>query len=122
VAFGQDDMLDPWYSLGCADMLDVASMGLHVAHMTSQAAMRQCFEAITTNPARILQLDGYGIAPGCQADFVLLQARDPVEALRLKATRLKVFKAGRLLAQTPARTAALNLPGRPGQTSFLHEK
>ncbi len=120
VAFGQDDMLDPWYSLGCADMLDVASMGLHVAHMTSQAAMRQCFEAITTNPARILQLDGYGIAKGCHADFVLLQARDPVEALRLKATRLKVFKAGRLLAQTPARTATLSLPGRPGQTSFLH--
>lgn len=122
VAFGQDDMLDPWYSLGCADMLDVASMGLHVAHMTSQTAMRQCFEAITTNPARILQLDGYGIAPGCHADFVLLQARDPVEALRLKATRLKVFKRGKLLAQTPARTAALNLPGRPVQTSFLHAK
>ena len=122
VAFGQDDMLDPWYSLGCADMLDVASMGLHVAHMTSQAAMRQCFDAITTNPAKILQLEGYGIAPGCHADFVLLQARDPVEALRLKATRLRVFKRGKLLAHTPARTAALNLPGRPAQTSFLHAK
>jgi len=122
VAFGQDDMLDPWYSLGCADMLDVASMGLHVAHMTSQAAMRQCFDAITTNPAKILQLEGYGIAPGCHADFVLLQARDPVEALRLKATRLKVFKRGKLLAHTPARTAKLNLPGRPAPTSFLHAK
>ncbi|MBK6567656.1 amidohydrolase family protein [Candidatus Aalborgicola defluviihabitans] len=119
VAFGQDDMLDPWYSLGCADMLDVASMGLHVAHMTSQSAMRQCFEAITTNPARILQLEGYGIAKSCHADFVLLQARDPVEALRLKATRLKVFKRGKLLAQTPARTAALNLPGRPDKTSLM---
>jgi cytosine deaminase len=119
VAFGQDDMMDPWYSLGSADMLDVASMGLHVAQMTSQAAMRQCFEAITTNPARILQLQGYGIEKGCNADFVLLQARDPVEALRLKATRLKVFKRGKLLSETPARTAALNLPGRPAQTSFM---
>ena len=61
VAFGQDDMLDPWYSLGCADMLEVASMGLHVAQMTSQAAMRQCFDAVTRNPARILQLEGYGL-------------------------------------------------------------
>ena len=94
-------------------------MGLHVAHMTSQSAMRQCFEAITTNPARILQLEGYGIAKSCHADFVLLQARDPVEALRLKATRLKVFKRGKLLAQTPARTAALNLPGRPDKTSLM---
>jgi cytosine deaminase len=121
VAFGQDDMMDPWYSLGCADMLDVANMGLHVAQMTSQAAMRQCFDAITTNPARILQLQGYGIAKGCNADFVLLQARDPVEALRLKATRLKVFKRGKLLSETPARTASLNLTGRPGQTSFMHK-
>ena len=121
VAFGQDDMMDPWYSLGCADMLDVASMGLHVAQMTSQKAMRQCFDAITANPARILQLEGYGIAAGCHADLVLLQARDPVEALRLKATRLKVFKRGKLLSQTPARTAALTLPGRPAQTSFMHK-
>jgi cytosine deaminase len=122
VAFGQDDMLDPWYALGSADMLEVASMGLHVAQMTSQAAMRQCFDAITTNPARILGLQGYGIEKGCHADFVLLQARDPVEALRLKATRLQVFKRGKLLAQTPARTAALNLPDRPAQTSFLQAK
>jgi cytosine deaminase len=122
VAFGQDDMMDPWYSLGCADMLDVASMGLHVAQMTSQKAMRQCFDAITTNPARILQLQGYGIEKGCFADFVLLQARDPVEALRLKATRLKVFKRGKLLAETPARTASLQLPGRPAQTSFLNSR
>jgi cytosine deaminase len=119
VAFGQDDMMDPWYALGSADMLEVASMGLHIAQMTSQSAMRQCFEAITTNPARILGLQGYGLEKGCHADFVLLQARDAVEALRLKATRLKVFRRGQLLAQTPAQTAALHLHGRPDQTSFL---
>jgi cytosine deaminase len=112
-------MMDPWYALGSADMLEVASMGLHVAQMTSQSAMRQCFEAITTNPARILGLQGYGLEKGCHADFVLLHARDAVEALRLKATRLKVFRRGQLLAQTPAQTAKLHLPGRRDQTSFL---
>jgi cytosine deaminase len=119
VAFGHDCVMDPWYSLGSADMLEVASMGLHVAQMTSQAAMRQCFEAVTTNPARILHLDGYGLAPGCQASFVLLQARDPVEAIRLRATRLKVFKRGQLVAQSPAATAALHLPGRPTHTNLM---
>jgi cytosine deaminase len=44
---------------------------------------------------------------------VLLQARDPVEAIRLRATRLKVFRAGRLIAETPAATAVLHLNGRP---------
>ena len=119
VAFGQDDMLDPWYALGCADMLDVANMGLHVAQMTSQNAMHQCFEAITTHPARILQLQGYGIDKGCNADFVLLQARDPVEAIRLRATRLHVFRRGKRVAHTPAATATLQLPGRPGATSWM---
>ncbi len=120
VAFGQDCVMDPWYSLGCADMLDVASMGLHVAQMTSQAAMRQCFDAVTSNAARILQLEGYGLEPGCHADFVLLQARDPIEAIRLRATRLKVFRRGRLVAESPAATATLHLAGRPAQTSLMH--
>ena len=118
VAFGHDDVMDPWYGLGSADMLEVAHMGVHVAHMTSQAAMRQCFEAITTSPAKIIGLRGYGIAPGCHADLVLLQARDPVEAIRLRATRLKVWRRGELVASTPAATASLNLPGRPGKVSW----
>ena len=118
VAFGQDCVMDPWYSLGCADMLDVASMGLHVAQMTSQAGMRQCFDAVTVNAAHILHLDGYGLEAGCHADFVLLQARDAVEAIRLRATRLAVYRRGRRVASSPAATATLNLPGRPGRTAF----
>ena len=116
VAFGHDCVMDPWYSLGSADMLEVAHMGLHVAQMTSQAAMRQCFDAITVNPARILGLPGYGLAVGCNADFVLLQARDPVEALRLRANRLKVFRRGRLLAWSEPAQSTLCIAGRPGKT------
>ena len=121
VAFGHDCVMDPWYSLGSADMLEVASMGLHVAQMTSQAAMRQCFEAVTTRPAAILGLDGYGLEPGCNADFVLLQAREPIEAIRLRATRLAVYRRGKCVAQSPAGTASLFMAGRPGETSFIHQ-
>ena len=119
VAFGHDCVMDPWYSLGSADMLEVAHMGLHVGQMTSQAAMRQCFDAVTLNPARILGLNGYGLEAGCNADFVLLQARDPVEALRLRPTRLQVFRKGRLLACAPAYNSTLHLEGRPSGTAFI---
>ncbi len=118
VGFGHDCALDPWYSLGSADMLEVAAMGLHVAQMTSQQGMRQCFDAVTTNNARILGLDGYGLEPGCRADFVLLQARTPVEAVRLRAPRLLVVRGGQVLAQTPARQVQLQLPGRPQSVDF----
>jgi len=119
VAFGQDCVMDPWYGLGSADMLDVAHMGLHVSQMTSQAAMRQCFEAVTTHPARLLGLEGYGLEAGCHADFVLLHARDTVEAIRLRAARLVVFRRGRQVASSPAPQARLTLPGRPESVDFL---
>lgn len=112
-AFGQDCMMDPWYSLGQADMLDVASMGLHVAQMTSRDAMRQCFAAVTTGPAEILHLEGYGVEVGCKADMVLLQADDAIEAIRLKATRLAVIKSGKVISRTPPRSSTLDLSGRP---------
>ena len=118
VAFGHDCVMDPWYSLGSGDMLEVAQMGLHVAQMTSQPAMRQCFDAVTENPARVLGLRDYGLGVGCNADFCLLQARDPVEAIRLRAPRLKVFRRGKLLCETPASVGRLNLPDRPGSTSW----
>ena len=119
VAFGHDCVLDPWYSGGSGDMLEAAHMGLHVGQMTSQAAMRQCFDAVTVNPARLLGLEGYGLAPGCHADFVLLHARNPAEAIRLRAARLGVWRRGQRVASQPAPTAALNLPGRPGTVDFM---
>ncbi|GAB4060488.1 amidohydrolase family protein [Uliginosibacterium sediminicola] len=119
VAFGHDCVMDPWYPLGSGDMLEVAQMGLHVGQMTGQAAMQQCFAAVTTAPARILGLDDYGIAPGCRADLLLLQARDPIEAIRLRATRLLVMRAGKVIAHSPMATATLNLPGRPASTACM---
>jgi cytosine deaminase len=114
VAFGHDCVLDPWYSLGSADMLEVAQMGLHVAQMTSQARMRACFDAVTVNPARILGLRDHGLDVGKAADLVLLQARDPVEAIRLRAHRLWVMRRGHLVARSAPLQAELSLPGRPG--------
>ncbi len=113
VGFGQDCCMDPWYSLGGADMLDVAHMGLHVAQMTSREAMRWCFEAVTTNPARIMRLDGYGLSVGNNADMLVLQAHDTIEAIRLRARRLFVIRRGKVIAETPEEKTALNLPERP---------
>jgi cytosine deaminase len=112
VAFGQDCVLDPWYPLGTADMLDVAFMGLHVAQMTSPAGMRRCFDLVTTEPARVLGLRDYGLHVGAGASLVVLEAGDPVEAIRLRATRLCVIAKGRIVARTPPRRAHLTLPGR----------
>jgi cytosine/creatinine deaminase len=118
VAFGHDCVMDPWYGMGSGDMLEVAHMGLHVAQMTSQMGIRACFDAVTTNAAKVMHLQGYGIEPGCDASFVLLQARDTIEAIRLRANRLKVWRKGKLLAETAEVVARLRMDGRPDAAGF----
>ncbi len=113
VGWGQDCVLDPWYSLGTADMLDVAFMGLHVAQMTSPAEMRACFDMVTEVNAAIIGLPDYGLHKGAQASLVVLEASDPIEALRLRATRRLVVSRGRIVAERDANPTRLTLPGRP---------
>jgi len=115
VALGQDCVMDPWYGLGGADMLDVAHMAVHGVPMTSREAIRWTFEAVTEAPARVMGLDGYGLHVGAHADMVLLQAADPIEAVRLRSTRLCVIRRGKVVARTPARATELSLPARPGR-------
>ena len=119
VAFGHDCVMDPWYSLGSADMLEVASMGLHVAQLTGVDEMKACFGAVTEVPADILGLEGYGIEKGCNADLIILQAADPVEALRLKANRLFVIRRGSIISRSASVQSELNLPGRPKIQNYL---
>jgi cytosine deaminase len=113
VAFGQDCTMDPWYPLGSADMLEVAHMGIHAAPMTSREAMAWAFESVTLGGAKAMGLRDPTLREGGPANMVVLQARDPIEAIRLRATRLFVIRKGRILSETPPRRAALSLPGRP---------
>ncbi len=113
VGFGQDCVLDPWYSLGTGDMLDVAFMGLHVAQMTSPEDMRRCFDMVTTGSAAILGLADYGLEVGRTASLVVLDASDPVEAIRLRADRLCVISKGKVIAERDPSRSMLSLKGRP---------
>ena len=113
VGFGSDCVMDPWYSLGKADMLDVAFMGLHVGQLSSRDDMRWCFDAVTENSAAIMGLEGYGLKAGCDANFIRLQADDPIEAIRLRAHRLNTVRGGSIIACAPCVEHVLNLPNRP---------
>lgn len=120
VAFGQDCVLDPWYPLGAADMLDVAFMGLHVGQMTSPSDMRRCFDLVTSSPAKIMGLEGYGLNKGSTASLVVLQASDPIEAIRLRAPRLTVISKGKVVSRMPPARAHIDLPGRPKSVDRRH--
>ena len=113
VGWGQDCVLDPWYSLGTADMLDVAFMGLHVAQMTHPAEMARCFTMVTECNAAIMGLQNYGLKVGDQASLVVLDAANPIEALRLRPDRLAVVSKGRVVAERYRNDCRLDLGSRP---------
>jgi cytosine deaminase len=113
VGFAQDSVLDPWYPLGHGDLLDVAWIAAHACHMTDRAGLRGCFDAVTTDPARIMGLGGDGLVPGAPANLVLLEATDPIDAIRTRATRTHVIRRGKLICETAPPAPKLSLDGRP---------
>lgn len=118
VAFGHDCVMDPWYSFGTHDMLDVAHMGLHVAQMTSLSGMQDAYRAVTENAAKVMHLPDYGIAVGCRADLLILEASSAIEALQLRPARLYVIKAGNVIASTAPNSTQIHIQGQSSAISF----
>lgn len=118
VSLGHDDVMDPWYPMGTHDMLEVAHMGAHALHMTGVDQQESLFDAVTVNGAKTLGLKGYGIKPGNNADMVIIQAANKMEALRLHPARLFVIRRGRIICRTPVVEASVELNGSIQQVDF----
>ncbi|MBW4539039.1 MAG: cytosine deaminase [Myxacorys chilensis ATA2-1-KO14] len=100
VSLGHDCIQDPWYSLGTGNMLDVASMAVHVCQMTGMAEIDACYNMVTWNGAKTLNLEEYGIAVGKPANLIVLDACDRYDAIRRRATVRHVISQGKLLTKT----------------------
>lgn len=112
VSLGHDSIMDPWFPLGRGDMLAAAQLALFLCQMSGYEEIQNVLDLITTNAARTLRIqDRYGIDEGKPADFLILDAPNAFEALRLLPPRLHVFKAGREIAST---TPACSLLKRVG--------
>jgi cytosine deaminase len=91
-----------------------------VAQMTSPADMRRCFDMVTSVNAAIMGLEGYGLELGSQASLVVLDAGNPIEAIRLRPERLCIIAKGKIVATRRRQDTALSLPGRPGEVNRRH--
>ena len=116
VAFGHDDVLDPWYPLGTANPLQVAHVGAHATQMLSPAEVAECFRMVTDRAAAVLGLgDAYGLEVGRPASLVLLPASSPFDAVRRQVRPTHVLAHGRVVATTPVAPTTLTWPGRPDE-------
>lgn len=109
VCFGHDDVFDPWYPLGTANMLQVLHMGMHVAQLMGYAQLNNGLDLITTNSAVTLGLKGYGIAVGNAANLLVLPADSGFDALRRQVPAQFVVREGKVIAQTQPAVSSLLL-------------
>lgn len=104
VALGHDCIMDPWYPLGVGDMLQALFMAVHVDHMMGIGDLRRALDLITYNGAKILRItDKYGVDEGKEANLVILNARDELDALRILGPPLYVIKSGAIIADNTSR-------------------
>jgi cytosine/creatinine deaminase len=112
VAFGHDDVMDPWYPLGTANPLQVAHVGTHATQMLSRDEIAETFRMVTTRAAAVLGLgDEYGVRAGAAASFLLLPATDGYDAVRRQVRPTHVVAHGRVVATTPPTVTSLRWPG-----------
>src|SRR5947209_14996748 len=112
VSLGNDVIIDPWYPMGKADLIDAAHLALHFTYMSGREEITEMLRVATERGARTLGVeDEYGIEEGKSADCVIFDAPTPIDVISLRATRRYVLRRGRVIAETaPARTT---LPGDP---------
>jgi cytosine deaminase len=112
VSLGNDVIMDPWYSLGKADLVDAAHLALHFTYMSGRDEIAEMLRCATERGARTLGVeDDYGIEEGKPADCVVFDAPSAIEVIRLHASRRWVLRGGRVVAETtPAKTMLLGEP------------
>lgn len=102
VCFGQDSINDPWYPVGNGNMMNILDNGIHLAHIMSFDELERCLDLITHNGARTLGVeDQYGIEQGKPANFLVLDADSPFEAVRQRADVLASIRNGEYLFKRP---------------------
>lgn len=116
VAFGHDDLMDPWYPLGTGNPAQVALVGAHAAQLMSPDEVAECFRMVTDRAAAVLSLgERYGIAAGRPASFLLLPAADGFDVVRRQVRPSHVIAHGRVVAKTPPSVTTLTWPGRAAE-------
>lgn len=109
VCFGHDDVFDPWYPLGTANMLQVLHMGLHVCQLMGYGQINDGLKLVTENSAKALGLQGYGVEEGYAANFIILPAENGFDAVRRQVPTRYSIRHGKVIAETKLAETTIHL-------------
>ena len=109
VCFGHDDVFDPWYPLGTANMLQVLHMGLHVCQLMGYGQINDGLKLVTENSAKALGLQDYGVEEGNAANFIILPAENGFDAVRRQVPTRYSIRQGKVIAETKLAETTIHL-------------
>ena len=109
VCFGHDDVFDPWYPLGTANMLQVLHMGLHVCQLMGYGQINDGLKLVTENSAKALGLTDYGIKEGHSANFIVLPAENGFDAVRRQVPTRYSIRHGKVISETQLAKTTIHL-------------
>ena len=109
VCFGHDDVFDPWYPLGTANMLQVLHMGLHVCQLMGYGQINDGLKLVTENSAKALGLTDYGIKEGNSANFIVLPAENGFDAVRRQVPTRYSIRHGKVISETRLAKTTIHL-------------
>ncbi|WP_288330289.1 cytosine deaminase [uncultured Haemophilus sp.] len=109
VCFGHDDVFDPWYPLGTANMLQVLHMGLHVCQLMGYGQINDGLKLVTENSAKALGLTDYGIQEGNSANFIVLPAENGFDAVRRQVPTRYSIRHGKVISETQLAKTTIHL-------------
>ncbi len=122
VAFGSDDVMDPWFPMGTANPLQVAHTGVVAAQLTGQAEIAEAFSMVSSRGARVMGLgDAYGLEVGRPANLVVIPAASPMDAVRRQVRPQWVVAQGRLVAIRPTEAIELSWLGEQHSVDFVRD-
>ncbi len=110
VCFGHDDVFDPWYPLGTANMLQVLHMGLHVCQLMGYGQINDGLKLVTENSAKALGLTDYGIQEGNSANFIVLPAENGFDAVRRQVPTRYSIRHGKVISETQLAKTTIHYP------------
>ena len=109
VCFGHDDVFDPWYPLGTANMLQVLHMGLHVCQLMGYGQINNGLKLVTENSAKALGLTDYGIKEGNSANFIVLPAENGFDAVHRQVPTRYSIRHGKVISETQLAKTTIHL-------------
>ncbi len=122
VCFGHDDLFDPWYPLGTANMLQVLHMGLHVCQLMGYEELSDSLKLVSSNSAKTLGLTDYELEIGSDANLIVLDAIDEYDAVRRQSAVLYSLRGGRVIAETKPSSTSVNFDGQSVPIDFSHRR